>query len=70
MYVRVSLHNVLYNSALTLVRLFNLNFFVCTVENIVRYLVIYQIAFYNVESTKKFSLKRNFYEIVFTCFFN
>jgi len=50
--------------------LFTFNFCVCDVKNTIRCSVTYQTAFYIMEPTKKLSLKRNFYEVVFTCFFN
>jgi hypothetical protein len=40
------------------------------VTNTARCLVTNQTAFYTMGSTKKLSLKRCFFEAVFTCFFN
>jgi len=53
------------------VHLFSCSFFyVCGVKNATRCLVIHQTTFYIVGPTKKLSLKRSFYEVVFTCHFN
>ena len=50
--------------------LFVLHYFcVCGAKNIARCLIIVKTTFYTVRPTKKFSLKRSFYEAVFTCFF-
>ena len=37
---------------------------------LVRCLIIIKIVFYIMEFIKKLSLKRNFYKVVLTCFFN
>ena len=51
-------------------RLFFTSVCVCDETNAARCLVTNQTAFCIVEPIKKLSLKRSFYEEVFTCFFN
>jgi hypothetical protein len=48
--------------------LFSANFYVCGETNAAKCLVTNQIAFYAAGPTKKLSLKRSFYAVVFSCF--
>ena len=60
----------LYLSVIPTLCWFFLNFCVCGETNAAKCLVTNQTIFYIVGPTKKLSLKRNFYEVVFTYFFN
>jgi hypothetical protein len=39
-------------------------------KNTVKYFITVKTAFYTAGPTKKLNLKRSFYEVFFTCFFN
>jgi hypothetical protein len=61
--------NVALSSKLSLLFV-SVSFSVCSENNVGRYLIINQIIFYIKKIIKKLSLKRNFYEVVYLCFFN